>query len=116
MVASDGFSGTPLEPTNPSEGWKTATDRKNGRKPEEVKSKISKLVDNALREMHSGRNTVAEVASHGTVRGVSNRSQTTGNFKEDKPVQVKEPKKKRWRRMRSWRPITSFPNREEREL
>jgi len=116
MVASDGYRGTPREPVNPSEGWRTATDRKNRRKPEEVKSKISKLVENALREMHAGRNTVAEVAPHNTVKEVSNRSQTTGNFEENKFVLEKEPKKKRWRRMRSWRPITSFPSREEREL
>ena len=62
MVASDGFSGTPLEPANPLEGWRTVKNRRNERNLESVQSKISRLVDNALREMHQKMNNVSEVA------------------------------------------------------
>ena len=91
-------------------------DRRNRRNPGEIKTKISKLVDNALREMQYGQGNVAEVAPQTFKTEVPARSQTTGNFKKEKVALASEPRKKRWRRMRSWRPMSSFPNREEREV
>jgi len=116
MVALDGYRGTPREPVNPSEGWRVVTDRRNRRNPIEVKTKISTLVDNALREMQHGRDDVVEVAPQTLPAVVSNRSQTTRKFNEVKVALESEPRKKRWRRVRSWRSMSSFPNREERKL
>jgi len=117
MVASDGFSGTPLEPANPSEGWQTATDRRNKRNSE-VQSNIAKLVEQALREAQGMQKRVPEVAPPAPVQGeVFTRSQTTGNFETEEVISENEPKKKRWRRFRtSWVPMSRFPNREERKL
>jgi hypothetical protein len=115
MVASDGFRGTLRQPIDPSEGWSTVSNRRNQANSESVKVKISKLVENALREMHGKRNNVAEVAPPTLTEEVSTRSQTTGNLEEKKTGL--EPKPKRWRRLRtSWRPINSFPTAEERKL
>jgi len=117
MVASDGYCGTPLEPASSLEGWQTATDRRNRRNQVGIKKKISNLVQQALREANGAVNRVPEVAPPTRVQGMSNRSQTTGNPKTVKPVSETEPnKKKRWRRMRSWRPLSSFPSEEERKL
>jgi len=118
MVASDGLRGTLRQPANPLEGWRTVTNRRNEGNSESVKSKISKLVENALREMHQGRNSVAEVAPHTVAEEVPIRSQTTGNSKENKSgSEPKKDKKKRWRRKRSsWIPIMKLPNQEERNL
>jgi transposase InsO family protein len=117
MVASDGLRGTLRQPANPSEGWRTATDRKNRRNQVDIERKISNLVEQAFREANCARNRVPEVAPLDPVHEVTNRSQTTGNFKKEKLVSENEPRKKRWRRMRSsWRPLSSFPNREERKL
>ena len=117
MVASDGFSGTPLEPANPSEGWQTATDRRNKRNSE-VQSNIAKLVEQALREAQGMQNRVPEVAPPALDQGeVFTRSQTTENFETQEFISENEPKKKRWRRFRtSWVPMSRFPNREERKL
>jgi len=103
MVVSDGFSGTPLEPANPSEGWQTATDLRNKRNSE-VQSNIAKLVEQALREAQGMQNRVPEVAPPAPVQGeVFTRSQTTGNFETEEFILENEPRKKRWRRFRtSW--------------
>jgi len=117
MVASDGLRGTLRQPANPSEGWRTATGRKNRRNQVDIERKILNLVEQAFREANCARNRVLEVAPLDQVHEVTNRSQTTGNFNQEKLVSENEPRKKRWRRMRSsWRPLSSFPNREERKL
>ncbi len=95
MVASDGYRGTPREPVNPSEGWRVVTDRRNRRNPIEVKTKISNLVDNALREMQYRQDDVAEVAPQTFYAEDPTRSQTTGNFNEVKFALESEPRKKR---------------------
>ena len=114
MVALDGLRGTLRDLIDPSEGWSTVSNRRNQGNSESIKAKILKLVDNALREMHGERNNGAEIAPPTLAEEVSTRSQTTGNSKEKKPGL--EPKQKRWRRLRRWRPIKSFPTAEERKL
>ena len=115
MVASDGSRGTLREPDHPSEGWQTAMSRST-RRNEKIQEKIAKLVDQAFREANYPRNVMPEVAPRVPVPENSTRSQTTGNLKEDEPVSETRQKKKRWRRLRSWRAISNFPTRQEREL
>ena len=116
MVASDGYCGTPQEPAYPSEGWQTVQDRRNKRNSV-IQSKISKLVDQALREANFKENKANEVATPALFEEVPTRSQTTGNLKENEFVSETEPKKKRWRRLRtSWVPLSRLPSQEERAL
>mmetsp|Transcript_1004 Transcript_1004/g.1547 ORF Transcript_1004/g.1547 Transcript_1004/m.1547 type:complete len:102 (-) Transcript_1004:23-328(-) len=101
MVASDGSCGTLHEPVNPSEGWSIAIDRRN-RRNSEIQEKISKLVEQALREAHCMKKGVPEVAPPTPIEEVFTRLQTTEDFKETEPILQNEPRKKCWRRMRSW--------------
>jgi hypothetical protein len=130
MVASDGLCRTLRQSTH-SQGWQIVRGRKDKRNDNERNNSefgISNFADCYGRANNYETNRFAEVAPPAFVSEAPQRPQTARAFQEEInegnrafQEEVNEgnkdgtQKKKRWRRLRSWRSMRSFPSRAERE-